>query len=108
MVKGWRVGDTRGEVVDVIEITKRLQDRRGTVRLRLTRGGVGPEILKVSLGSKGGDEPGGHAAAVAVEVQSVVVTIGRSFGVGQIVRADRKRWGNVVMEAAGLVVGEEE
>lgn len=108
VVEGWGVGDARGEVGNVIEVSKGLQDRRGAVRLRLTGSGVDAVVLKVSLGSEGGDEPGGHAATVAVEVQSVVLTIGRSFGVGQVVRADRQRGWNVVVETTGLIVGDEE
>lgn len=89
MVEGRRVGDTGSEVVNVIEETKGLKDRCGAVRLRLTGDWVDAVVFQVSLGSEGGDEPGGHAASIAVEVQSVVLTIGCSFCVGEVVWADR-------------------
>lgn len=108
VIERWRVGDTRGEVLDVPEISESLEDGGSTVGSGLARDGIRSVLLDVSLLTVRGDNPGRHAATQTVEVKSVFLTVLRSLSVGQVVRADGERGRDMVVEATGLVVGNEE
>lgn len=108
VVKGRRVRDTGSEVLQVPEVAEGLEDRGGRVRRRLAGGGVGAVLLNVALGRVGGDQPGGHTATEAVELEGVLVAVGGGLGVGLVVGADGQRGGDVVGETTSLIVGDQE
>lgn len=108
VVEGRRVGDTGGEVLNVPEVAEGLEHGGSLVRGGLAGDGVDTLVLGVPGGSVGRNQPGGHAAAEAVEVEGVRAAVGGGLGVGLVVRADGQGGGHVVEETAGLVVGHEE
>lgn len=65
-------------------------------------------MLDVGFGDPWGDDPLGKTAAVSVEVERVLLSIWRLLGVRQVIWANSSRRLVVVVEAAGLVEGDDE
>ena len=108
VIERWRVGDPRGEVFDIPEISESLEDGGSTVGSGLAGDGVRSILFDVSLLTVRGDNPSWHAATETVEVESVLLAILRSLSVGQVIGADGERGRDVVVETTGLVVRNEE
>lgn len=108
VVKGRGVSDTRGQVLEIPEVGKGLEDGGGAVGLDLAGDGVNTLVLGVALGSVGGDEPGGETATKTVEVEGVLLAVVGLLSVGQVVGANSQRGSNVVEEATSLVKGDEQ
>ena len=107
MVKRWRRLDAGSERLKVPQVSQGAEYRGSAVDLSLA-GAVDALVLNVSLRQVRRDDPGRDTATVAVEVEGVCASVRGSFGVGQLIWADCLRWRIVVVEAAGLVKGDDE
>ena len=107
MIKARRFSNSWRERLEVPKIPKRPQDARRGVRNTLTIA-VGALLLDVSSINPRRDQPSRHPASQTIEVEGVVLASWGLGRVGEIIWTDREwRW-HVVVEAAGLVKGDDE
>lgn len=104
VVKGWRVGHTRRKVFNVPKVAQGLEYRGRTVGLGLPGLGIPSVVFNVALGRIGRNQPGGHAATIAIELQRVLGAVLCLGGKSLVVRANSKRSRDVVVETTSLVI----
>lgn len=107
MIKRRRPLNTRCERLEIPQVSKRPQNRRSTVR-HLVAIAVNTKLLNVPLRDPWGDNPRWQTASKTVKLESVLVLIRRGDGVSEVIRARGKRRRHVVVEASGLVKGDNE
>lgn len=107
MIKRRRPLNTRRERLEIPQVSKRPQDRRGTV-CHLLALAVDTELLNVPLRDPRGDDPRWQTASKTVKLEGVLILVRRGDGVSEVVRARCQRRRHVVVETSGLVKGDDE
>jgi len=97
----------RGERVEIPQVTQGPKDGGRVVGHGLART-VRAKLLYMPGGDPRTDQPGGQAAAQAIEFKDVRLAGGCGLGVGEIIGAD-SQWGrDMVVETTGFVKGDNE
>lgn len=107
MLKGGSPLNPRGERSKIPQIAQSPQNGRSAVGNGVAVG-VHALLLDNALADPRRDQQSGHATTQTVEFERVVATCRHLLGVGEVVRARGEWRGNVVVETAGLIEGQDE
>jgi hypothetical protein len=99
--------NARSEGLKVPEVPQSAEQGRGRIGHSLALV-VGTLLLNIALANPGRDKESGNTTTQTVELESVLLTVGCLFSVGQVIGASSQGRGNVVVETTALIESQDE